>query len=349
MSSPRRDGTESAPCRGAVAGLKKSLGCTGASVPPLLKLSKMGHYFIPWNPMDSVMRLCSDLQQNETPFQLSVKIVGSVDFHLSTMPSQQDENVNHRSGGSWHHRGPSYLRRQLKRSLEKKSRKSQESCDDEMTSWGSGGNSSTTPTKKTYVPAENAAQTFVPEQPKMMNNVPEVGVAPNLDGGAARELEVGGGEMESVAREKGKSETQCRLDLVDQMKKTREEMKIQKKILRGCMSIISENLFPIYNLDHGAHHFYANVEHTDSYIDKCRKDFGLPSVTTEREWQMNSCDDDEGMDTPLKISQQLQSCWSPDDICLICNQRKPRFCSVTQIKHDCNLRYDDELNKFVPK
>ena len=145
--------------------------------------------------MDSVMRLCSDLQQNETPFQLSVKIVGSVDFHLSTMPSQQDENVNYRSGGTWHHRGPSYLRRQLKRSLEKKIKKSQGSCEDgdEMTRCGGGGGSSTTPTKKTYVPAENAAQTFVPEQLKATNNEPEVGVAPNLDGGEARELE--GGEV----------------------------------------------------------------------------------------------------------------------------------------------------------
>ena len=307
--------------------------------------------------MDSVMKLCSDLQQNETPFQLSVKILGSVDFQLSTMPSQQDENINYRSGDtSWHHRGPSYLRRLLKRSLEKKTKKSQGSCEDdeEMTRWSGGGGSRTTPTKKTkktYVPAENAAKSFVPEQLKVTNNEPEVGGPPNLDGGAAKELEVGGGGKESVAEEKGKYDTQCGPDLVDQTKKICEEMKIQKKILIGCMSIISENIFPIYNIDHGAHHVYANVEHTDSYIEKCRKDFGLPSVTTEREWQKVSCDD-EGMDIPPKVSQKLQSCWSPDDICLICNQRKPRFCTTAtaaQIKHDCNLRYDDELNNFVPK
>ena len=306
--------------------------------------------------MDSVMKLCSDLQQNETPFQLSVKILGSVDFQLSTMPSQQDENINYRSGDtSWHHRGPSYLRRLLKRSLEKKTKKSQGSCedDDEMTRWSGGGGSRTTPTKKTkktYVPAESAAKSFVPEQLKTTNNEPEVG-APNLDGGEAKELEVGGGGRESVAKEKGKSDTQGRPDLVDQTKEICEELKIQKKILRGCMSIISENIFPIYNVDHGAHHVYANVEHTDSYIEKCRKDHGLPSVSTEREWQKKSCDD-EGMDIPPKISQKFQSCWSPDDICLICNQRKPRFCpfaTATQMKHDCNLRYDDELNKFVPK
>ena len=306
--------------------------------------------------MDSVMKLCSDLQQNETPFQLSVKILGSVDFQLSTMPSQQDENVNYRSGDtSWHHRGPSYLRRLLKRSLEKKTKKSQGSCedDDEMTRWSGGGGSRTTPTKKTkktYVPAESAAKSFVPEQLKVTNNEPEVG-APNLDGGEAKELEGGGGGGESVAKEKGKSDTQGRPDLVDQTKEICEELKIQKKILRGCMSIISENIFPIYNVDHGAHHVYANVEHTDSYIEKCRKDFGLPSVSTEREWQKKSCDD-EGMDIPPKISQKFQSCWSPDDICLICNQRKPRFCpfaTAKQMKHDCNLRYDEELNNFVPK
>ena len=162
--------------------------------------------------MDSVMRLCSDLQQNETPFQLSVKIVGSVDFHLSTMPSQQDEYVNnYRSSGSWHHRGPSYLRRLLKRSLEKKIKKSQGSCedDDEMTRWGGGG--SITPTKKTYVPAENAAKTVVPEQLKTTNNEPEVG-APNLDGGEAKELE--GGEVGGRALPKRKENPTPRVDQI---------------------------------------------------------------------------------------------------------------------------------------
>ena len=231
-------------------------------------------------------------------------------------------------------------------------KKSHGSCEegDEMMRCDDGGGSNCSTPTKTYVPAENAAQTFVPEQLKATNNNPEVG-APNLDGGEATELEVGGGEWESVAKEKGKSDTQCGPDLVDQTKKICEEMKIQKKILIGCMSIISENIFPIYNIDHGAHHVYANVEHTDSYIEKCRKDFGLPSVTTEREWQKVSCDD-EGMDIPPRVSQKLQSCWSPDDICLICNQRMPRFCTTAtaaQIKHDCNLRYDDELNNFVPK
>ena len=99
-------------------GLNKSQGCSGVSAFLLQKYSTMGQYFIPWSPMDSVMRLCSDLQQNSTPFQLSVKIVGSVDFHLSTMPGQKDENENNRSSRTWHQRGPSYLRRQLKRSLE---------------------------------------------------------------------------------------------------------------------------------------------------------------------------------------------------------------------------------------
>ena len=110
------------------------------------------------------------------------------------------------------------------------------------------------------------------------------------------------------------------------------------------MSIISEHAFPIYNDDHGAHHAYVN-EHVDICIEKIRKDFGLPSVTAEREWQKENCEDD-GIDIPPKISQKLQSCC--DDICLICNQRKPRFCTKMIVKHKCNLRYDEELNKHVP-
>ena len=78
-------------------------------------------------------------------------------------------------------------------------------------------------------------------------------------------------------------------------------MKIQKKVLRGSMAIISEHIFPIYNEDHGAYHFYENHEHVDRYIEKCRNDFGLPSVTSEREW-LKDCDD-EGIEIPPKIAQ----------------------------------------------
>ena len=301
--------------------------------------------------MDSVMKLCSDLQQNATPFQLSVKIVGSVDFHLSTMPSEREENENNRSGSSWRQRGPAYLRRQLKRCLEKKLKRSQKSGeDDEMTRRDGGGGSSysrTTPTKKTHVSVEKAAENFDSQQPNVTNNESEEGEVSALGGGIVKEWEEGGGGVDNVAKEKEKSDKQRRSDLVDQMKKIREEMKIQRQMLRGSMAIISEHIFPIYNEDHGSHHFYHEVEYVDSHIEKCRKEFGLPDVTAEREWLKESCDD-EGIDIPQKISQKLKSCWSSDDICLNCNQRKPRFC-ITQIKHNCNLRYDSDLNDFVPK
>ena len=62
----------------------------------------------------------------------------------------------------------------------------------------------------TDVPAENAEQTCVPEQSKVTNNESEVVVAPNLGGEAARELEVGGGRRQRVAKEKEKSDIQLR-------------------------------------------------------------------------------------------------------------------------------------------
>ena len=78
-----------------------------------------------------------------------------------------------------------------------------------MTRWGGGG--SITPTKKTYVPAENAAKSFVPEQLKVTNNEPEVG-APNLDGGVAKELE--GGEVGGRASPKRKENPTPRVDQI---------------------------------------------------------------------------------------------------------------------------------------
>ena len=83
--------------------------------------------------MESVMKLCSDLQQNATPFQISVKVVGSVDFYLSTIPGEQEANESSRSGSNWRQRGPSYLRRQLKRCLEKKMRTSQKGEEEVLT------------------------------------------------------------------------------------------------------------------------------------------------------------------------------------------------------------------------
>ena len=80
------------------------------------------------------------------------------------------------------------------------------------------------------------------------------------------------------------------------------------------MALISESICPIYNEDHGHHHFYE-VEEADSFIEKCRNDYGLPDVTSERKWMKESCDND-GIEIPNKISLKLQSCWSPDDICL---------------------------------
>ena len=87
--------------------------------------------------MESVMKLCLDLQQNATPFQISVKVVGSVDFYLSTIPGEQEGNESSRSGCNWRQRGPAYLRRQLKRCLEKKMKKSQKG-EDEEPMWKAG-------------------------------------------------------------------------------------------------------------------------------------------------------------------------------------------------------------------
>ena len=334
--SPRRTrhGTV-APSRGAVGGLESPQ----ASAPKIT----MGKFFIPQDPMESIMRLCNDLQQNETPFQISVKIVGSIEFNLSTMPSQKEENVNNQSGG-WRHRGPAYLRRQLKRCIERKVKKSQKSGEEDETTrkdtGGVGYGGQPTPTKRTHVSAENAANKVVPQLPNVTNNDVVSEEAEVLDPGdeiiqGEEEEEGGGGGC--AAEEKSD-----RPELVFQMKKIQEEMKIHRQILRGSLALISENTFPIYNEDHGHHHFYE-VEEVDSYIKKCRNDFGLPDVTSERRWMRESCDE-----IPKKISQKLQSCWSPDDICLNCNQRKPRFC-IKQIEHDCNLRYDSDSNDFVPK
>ena len=54
--------------------------------------------------------------------------------------------------------------------------------------------------------------------------------------------------------------------------------------------------------------------------------------------------DDEGIEIPERLSKKLQTCWRSDDICRHCDQRKSRIYS-----HDCNLRYDENANDFIPK
>ena len=90
-----------------------------------------------------------------------------------------------------------------------------------------------------------------------------------LDPGGEEEAEGGGGGGAS----KEKSDRLSRPpDLVDQMKRIQEEMKIHRQILRGSMALISKTSYPIYNEDHGHHHFYE-VEEVDSFIEKTRNDF----------------------------------------------------------------------------
>ena len=138
-----------------------------------------------------------------------------------------------------------------------------------------GGGQPTT-TKMAHVSAENAADNVVPQLPNVTNKVSEEAAVP--DPGREEEAE-GGGEGGAAKENSGRLTRPP--DLVDQMKRIKEEMKIHRQILRGSMALISESICPIYNEDHGHHHFYE-VEEADSFIEKCRNDYGLPDVTSER-------------------------------------------------------------------
>ena len=301
--------------------------------------------------MESVMKLCSDLQQNATPFQISVKVVGSVDFYLSTIPGEQGGNESSRSGCNWRQRGPAYLRRQLKRCLEKKMKNSQKGEDEETTTWkaekdegGGGSYSRSTPSTKSHVSAEKTAQNQN-SQPNVTNSddKPEAEGVSFLSGGIEQKWEEGRGRGEAADRRTERRSDKRMLDLEARMRRVREEMRVNRRILHGTMIAFSEKIHPIYNEDHGAHHFYKDVEYVDRQIEQFREHFGFPDVVSERRWLKDTCDD-EGIEIPQKLSQKLQTCWRSDDMCLHCNQRKSRIYS-----HDCNLCYDQNANDFIPK
>lgn len=298
--------------------------------------------------MESVMKLCSDLQQNATPFQISVKVVGSVDFYLSTIPGEQEANESSRSGCNWRQRGPAYLRRQLKRCLEKKMKKSQKG-EDEESRWkagedeGGGGYSHSTPAMKSHVSVGKTAQTL-DSQPNVTNSdEPEVERVSLLGGEIGQRWEEGRVRGDVADRRTERRSDKRLSDLEARMRRIRAEMRVHRRILHGTMSAFSEKIFPIYNEDHGAHHFYVGVDHVDREIGQFREHFGFPDVASERRWVKDTYDD-EGIEIPERLSKKLQTCWRSDDICRNCDQRKSRIYS-----HDCNLRYDDNANDFIPK
>ena len=75
----------------------------------------MGHSFVPFDPFQGVLQLCSDLQKSGLSFSISLKIEGSVDFSVSS--GQVSAAV--RQGVEGATRGPSYTRRQIKRLMQR--------------------------------------------------------------------------------------------------------------------------------------------------------------------------------------------------------------------------------------
>ena len=227
-------------------------------------------------------------------------------------------------------------------------KKSQKGEDEEST-WkagedeGGGGYSRCTPSMMSHVSVGKTAQTL-DSQPNVTNSdEPEVERVSLLGGEIGQKWEEGRGRGDVTDRRTERRSDKRMLDLEARMRRIRAEMRVHRQILHGTMTAFSEKVHPIYNVDHGAHHFYMDVDYVDSQIKQFRENFGFPDVASERKWLKDICDY-EGIEIPQKLSQNLQTCWRSDDMCLHCNQRKSRI-----YNHDCNLRYDENANDFLPK
>ena len=75
----------------------------------------MGHSFVPFDPFQGVLQICSDLQKSGLSFSISLRIEGSVDFSVSS--GQVRAAVGQGVEGA--SRGPSYTRRQIKRLMQR--------------------------------------------------------------------------------------------------------------------------------------------------------------------------------------------------------------------------------------
>ena len=79
----------------------------------------MGHSFVPFDPFQGVLQICSDLQKSGLSFSISLRIEGSVDFSVSS--GQVRAAVGQGVEGA--SRGPSYTRRQIKRLMQRQTAK----------------------------------------------------------------------------------------------------------------------------------------------------------------------------------------------------------------------------------
>ena len=120
-------------------------------------------------------------------------------------------------------------------------------------------------------------------QPNVTNSdEPEVERVSLLGGEIGQKWDEGTGRGDVADRRTERRSDKQMSDLEAWMRRVREEMRVHRRILHGTMTAFSEKIHPIYNEDHGAHHFYVGVDHVDREIEQFREHFGFPDVVSER-------------------------------------------------------------------
>ena len=277
----------------------------------------MAQSFAPREPMQSVLQICTDLQLSGTPFSISLRVEGSISFSLSTLPGEQAKD-GHGDGRAW--RGPSYLRRQSRRSL-KKQINSQQS----LGGGGEGGSSNTcvTPSQtpdgseKTWArnPKTESVMTSTEDLESEVSGVPGFGeVRPNEEGRRKG--------CDDVKKMKSFSK---RLSLLAaQNKRIQDEIKFQKQIHRASLKVLNHSCTQIYSEDEDYGFSDDYIKDKDLRIKTIREKFGFPDIDSEREWLKDS--EDEQKEFVNHHDEQSK--------CPNCYQQTSRF-------HICD---DDDVN-----
>ena len=289
-----------------MSGLKSPESAAGPTHPA------MGHSFVPFDPFQGVLQICSDLQKSGLSFSIALRIEGSVDFSVSS--GQVGAAVGQGVEGA--SRGPSYTRRQIKRLMQRQTtqqtpQSSSPETEGGVESRGPGYSDSTSSSVKTRKSAKIEASES--EKKRQMS---EVALTPDT-----REAKKGEDGWKQKADEKKlKWISRKMASSSEQIRNLQERVDFHEKIQRANMRMISHYITRLGPSDDEDETDEIRMHRTDFM----RRNFGFPEEEIMRRllehdsqqqcYPVNNYDDANNCPNCLNPMSSTHTCDDDDDI-----------------------------------
>ena len=248
------------------SGLKSPESAAGPTHPT------MGHSFVPHDPFQGVLQICSDLQKSGLSFSIALKIEGSVDFSVSS----GHVSAAGRRGAEGASRGPSYTRRQIKRLMQRQTvqqtpRSISPETEGGVESRGSGDSDRISSSVETQRSAKiKASESENKRQASEVELTPDTSVVKKDEDGWKQKADEK--KLKWLSRKMASSS--------EQIKKLQERVDLQGKVQRANMRLISVYVTRLGKRENGSSD--DEDESRTQTTDSVRRRFGYPDEETMR-------------------------------------------------------------------